>query len=161
MKPILLPLRVISSTVLLAILWFGCLGEAPAQEANSQLAAFFREYLETCFRQQPSYATGLGDHRFDNQLEDISRASRDIWRARDRKALETLPQKVDFPRLGRPEQIDFEILRQNLTSSIWQNENLDAFTQDPRVYSRFVSDSIYALLAQSTLPQETNIANAI
>jgi len=143
------------------MLWFSCPGEAPAQEANSQLAAFFRDYLETCFRQQPYYATGLGEHRFDNQLEDISQASRDIWLARDRKAFETLPQKVDFSRLDRPAQIDFEIFRKNLTSSIWESENLDAFANDPRVYNGYISDSIYVLLTQSTLPQETNIANAL
>lgn len=134
---------------------------SPAQQADPKLAAFFREYLETCFRQQPSYATGLGDHRFDNQLEDISLVSRKTWLARDRKALLDLPQQVDFSRLSRPAQIDFEILRQNLTTSIWESENLDAFSEDPRVYSGYVSDSIYSLLAQSTLPQETNIANSL
>jgi len=134
---------------------------SPAQEADSLLTAFFREYLETCFRQQPSYATGLGDHRFDNQLEDISQASRQAWLERDRKALEILPQKVDFSRLSRPAQIDFEILRQNLTSSIWESQTFDAFAQDPRVYSGYISDSVYTLLTQSTLPQETNIANAL
>lgn len=30
---------------------------------------------------------------------------------------------------------------------------------DPRVYNAYISDSVYLLLAQSTLPKETNIAN--
>ena len=53
------------------------------------------------------------------------------------------------------------LLRQSLATSIWENENFDAFAEDPRVYSGYVSDSVYSLLTQSTLPQETNISNCL
>ena len=41
---------------------------APAQDMDQKLNAFFRDYLETEFRDQPLEATRLGDHRFDFRL---------------------------------------------------------------------------------------------
>jgi uncharacterized protein (DUF885 family) len=44
-----------------------------AQDADAKLQAFFKQYLDEHFRQQPTDATGLGDHRFDGLLDDVSR----------------------------------------------------------------------------------------
>ena len=38
---------------------------------------------------------------------------------------------------------------------------MHSFEQDPRVYGGYLNDSVYLLLAQSTQPHETNVANAI
>src|SRR5690606_36197528 len=40
-------------------------------------------------------------------------------------------------------------------------ENTHPFEEDPRIYGNYISDSIYVLLTQSTLPQETNLKNAL
>ena len=71
------------------------------------------------------------------------------------------PSKFIYTRLSRNSQIDYEIFRQDLTRSIWLAENLHPFEEDPRVYGEYLSDSVYLLLAQSTLPKETNIANCL
>src|SRR4030095_15575198 len=54
-----------------------------------------------------------------------------------------------------------EILKHALTRSLWLDENARPFEEDPRTYNEYISDSVYLLLAQSTLPKETNVANAI
>ena len=46
--------------------------DPPAEDAK--LAAFFRAYLDASFRAEPLTATRLGDHRFDDQLDDLSPA---------------------------------------------------------------------------------------
>jgi uncharacterized protein (DUF885 family) len=43
---------------------------------------------------------------------------------------------------------------------IWLEENTKPFEEDPRVYNEYISDSVYSLLVQSTLPKATNIKNA-
>ena len=68
---------------------------------------------------------------------------------------------MDYARLSRAAQIDFEIFRQDLTRSIWLAQNTHPFQEDPRVYDDYISDSVYLLLTQSTLPPETNIANCL
>ncbi len=131
------------------------------QPEDEKLQAFFRGYLEQRFRQQPQSATALGDHRFDAQLDDISPTARDGWRALTQQTLDRLPQQIAYDKLSRDGQVDFEILQNELTSGLWNEQNLNAFTRDARTYGGYLSDSVYLLLAQSTEPKETNIANAI
>ncbi len=68
---------------------------------------------------------------------------------------------MDYEQLSAAGKIDFEILQHELTRALWLAENTSPFEQDPRVYSGYISDSIFLLLTQSTLPKEKNIANAI
>ena len=110
---------------------------------------------------RPLDATELGDHRFDNLLDDISPAARASWQAQMRKQLAALPNTVKYSELTRNGQIDYEIFRDELVRSLWLAKNTRPFEEDPRTYGGYLSDSVYLLLTQSTLPKETNIANAI
>ena len=134
---------------------------ALGQGMDQKLKAFFQDYLQSEFRQQPLEATQLGDHRFDSLLDDLSREALAARRGRAAEALDALPRQVDYAQLSRDSQIDYEIFRQDLIRSIWLAENLHPFEEDPRVYGDYISDSVYLLLAQSTLPKETNIANCL
>jgi uncharacterized protein (DUF885 family) len=135
---------------------------ALAQDSeDAKLSSFFKTYLDEHLRHQPMEATGLGDHRFDNLLDDISPQARDNWLAFARKTLQDLPSKVDYKRLTRDSQIDFEIFQHQLETDIWLTENTHPFEEDPRTYGGYINDSIYLLLAQSTLPKETNISNCL
>jgi uncharacterized protein (DUF885 family) len=136
-------------------------GPARAADADAALEAFFRQHLEAQFLQQPLLATRLGDHRFDAQLDDVSPAARQRWTALTRQTLKALPRQVDFARLSRDGQVDYEIFRHDLVTSLWLAENTRPFEQDPRVYGDYLSDSVFLLLTQSTLPRETNVANAL
>lgn len=128
---------------------------------NAKLDSFFKTFLEAYLRQQPLAATGLGDHRFDNRLDDLSPSARDGWQALPRRTLKELPKQVDYKKLSRDGQIDFEIFRHDLEANIWLTKNTHPFEEDPRTYGSYLNDSIYLLLTQSTLPKETNIANCL
>ena len=133
----------------------------PAQTADVKLEAFFKQYLDEHFRQQPTEATGLGDHRFDGLLDDVSAAARERWLLLERQTLARLPQEVDYGQLTRDGQIDFEIFQHGLQTGIWLTENTKSFEEDPRSYGAYINDSVYQLLVQSTLPKETNIAHCL
>ena len=106
-------------------------------EEDANLAAFFKDYLEKVFKQRPLLATQLGDHRFDDQLDDVSAKSRAGWAELVRQTLEALPQKVDYKKLSRSGQIDYEIFEHDLMAGerdgaaqpVWSA----AQTSDPRV----------------------------
>jgi len=147
-------------TMSLCILFAG-LTPAFGGEADLRLDALFKDYLEEHFRQQPLEATQLGDHRFDHLLDDVTPKARERWQAHARRTLQELPRKVDYAKLSRAGQIDFEIFKHELTRSIWLAENTRPFEEDPRTYNGYINDSVYLLLAQSTLPKETNVANCI
>src|SRR5207249_4002726 len=52
------------------------------------------------------------------------------------------------------------ILRHHFVRSLWLAENTKPFEKDPRVYSEYISESVFCLFTQSTLPKEQNVANA-
>lgn len=133
----------------------------PAQDEDQVLAAFFRAQLEESFRLRPMDATQLGEHQYDHQLDDISPSARRRWLEHYRQTLAELPRKVNRDRLSADGRVDYEILRHNLERAIWMAENFDPFADDPRTYNEYINDSVFLLLAQSTRPKETNIANAI
>ncbi|MGC3956579.1 MAG: DUF885 domain-containing protein [Verrucomicrobiota bacterium] len=137
-------------------------GDVIAQSSEDQkLQVFFKAQLERQFQLQPTMATGLGDHRYDHLLDDISKEARAGWKRVAEQTLRDLPKQVDYKKLSRAGQVDFEILQQDLRRDLWLTENFHPFEEDPRTYGRYINDSIYVLLTQSTLPVETNIANCI
>lgn len=140
----------------------GCittLAATPTEDAK--LDACFKSYLAARFKMQPTDATRLGDHRFDDLLDDLSPAARKGWTTFARQTLRDLPRQVDYRSLTRDGQIDYEIFQHDLEAQLWLAENTKPFEEDPRTYGNYISDSIYVLLTQSTLPKETNVANVI
>lgn len=145
-----------------AIEWSAVAGSLSVSgKEDAALAEFFGRYLTRHFEQQPLAATTLGDHHLDGQLDDISPAARGRWLTLDRTTLAALPKAVDYKKLSRDGQIDFEIFQHELRKDIWLTENTHPFEEDPRTYGNYLNDSVYLLLAQSTAPKETNIANSI
>ena len=133
----------------------------PHAQAQDPLSPIFQDYLEHRFRQRPVEATRLGDHRFDHLVDDLSRQAREGWTALDRRTLEDLPRRVDYAKLPRSAQIDFEIFQHDLATSLWLTENTRPFEDDPRIYNEYLTESVFVLLTQSTLPKEANITNCL
>ena len=149
---------------LIPLVAVGCLlanGVLAESTEDRKLAAFFKDHLDEHFRQQPLAATRLGDHRFDALLDDLSPEARAGWLELAHRTLHELPRRVDYRRLSRDGQIDFEIFRQDLKRRVWLANHTRPFEEDPRIYGDYLNDSVYLLLTQSTLPRETNISNAI
>jgi uncharacterized protein (DUF885 family) len=135
--------------------------EEPVVGPSAGLESFFREYLEAAFRLEPLLATRLGDHRFDDQIDDLSAQARKASLEHDRQTLASLSRKVRIADLPRDAQIDYEIFRRHLERSIWLTETFDSFEDDPRVYLSYVTESVYLLLTQSSLPKAVNLKNSL
>jgi uncharacterized protein (DUF885 family) len=143
----------------LLVLWlFPCAGSGAA---DHELQAFFRRYLDERFVLHPTEATGLGDHRFDDKLDDLSPEALERSLKHLKQARSRLHKEIDRKKLSRDAQVDWEIFEHELGTSIWLRENTKPFADNPRVYNEYVSDSVFLLLTQSRLPKETNLANAI
>ena len=131
------------------------------QTEEIKLETWFKGYIEQVMVDEPMTATRLGDHRFDDRLEDLSPDARLMRLNRDKKALADLPQAVNYKSLKRASQVDYEILSRYLESRIWLSENFKTFEEDPRVWGEYLTDSVYLPLVQSTLPKATKLKNAM
>ena len=136
-------------------------GAASASDEDAKLAAFFKSYLDETMKHSPSTATRYGDHRFDALLDDLSPEARRAAVERLRKAKADLPKEVEYTKLSRAGQIDYEILAHDLKRSLWLEENTRPYEQDPRTYIECMSDSVFLMLTQSTAAKERTLQNAI
>ena len=128
---------------------------------DAKLSAAFRAYLDAWFPLEPLAATRLGDHRFDDTLDDISPDGRAKKVALDRQTLADVSREIDPAKLSRDARIDREIFLQHLTRSIWLTEQFQPFEDDPRIYGDYLTESVYLLFAQSTLPKAVNLKHAL
>ena len=153
-------MRKILKKFLLAVVLHVALA-APAFAADSALEAFFRRYLDERFALHPADATALGDHRFDDKLDDLSPAALEKSLAHLKATRAKLRKEIPRANLSPDERISYDIFAHELEASIWVRENTQPFATNPRAYNEYISDSVFLILTQSRLPKETNVANAI
>ncbi len=116
------------------------------------------EYVEQIVAFSPVRATGLGDHRFDDQLDDVSadaRAKRLDWL---RSFVERL-DRMDASKLSRQNQVDYALLRHALDAQLWKLTELREWEWNPLVYTGLAGDSIYALMARDYAPIQERLDN--
>src|SRR3954469_15429933 len=82
---------------------------AAAAAGEERLQSFFRNYLDERFAMHPMEATQLGDHRFDDKLDDLSPAAIERSLQHLKKTRANLRKEIDRTKLSRDGQIDFEI----------------------------------------------------
>src|SRR5213083_2636826 len=127
-----------SAITAVVCVWMNTVATGFTQDADAKLDRFFKQYLDEHFRQQPLEATQLGEHRFDHLLDDVTPRAREGWLAHTRQTLQELPKKIDYAKLSRAGQIDFDIFKQELTRTIWLAENTHPFEEDPRTYNGYI-----------------------
>jgi uncharacterized protein (DUF885 family) len=130
------------------------------QNEDDRFAAIFKAHLEREFKDQPLAATRLGDHRYDNRLDDISPEARADWAKRYRDTLARLAREIDVKKLSPSVRIDYQIFKHHLSREIWLAEYTRPFEEDPLVYNDYLTESVYLLLTQSTQPKAINVRNA-
>jgi uncharacterized protein (DUF885 family) len=133
---------------------------ALAAADDKALADLFRQYLDSEFKRHPAFASASGNREYDDRLDDLSAAARQQDRDEAKKWKATL-DKFDASKLSDSGKLDLRIWKHAVNSQLelW-DLGLDPFEYDPRVFGTYLSDSVFGLLTQSTLPRERNVENA-
>jgi uncharacterized protein (DUF885 family) len=150
--------------LLLALPFLGFVMAVPAAEPpetadDKAFAKMFRDWLDEEFKVHPVFATQQGNHDFDDQMDSLTPLSRAGYALHTDRVLVALG-KLDSNSLNRNSQIDLAIWKDSLAYSLWSIKNDNRFESDPRVYGEYISDSVFILFTQSTLPRERNVQNA-
>ena len=130
----------------------------PPPTADQQFEALAQRYVKEAPEQSPVGATGLGDHRFDDRLDDVSAAG---WQARltfTELYLAAL-EPLDRAQLSRANQVDFLLLRHDLEYDRFRYQTLQDFRWNPLIYTRIAGDGLYTLLAREFAPAPERLKN--
>ncbi len=105
--------------------------------------------VDDLLRVRPESATTLGDHRFDEHLEDLSAAglaaTAGLLRRRHRQLGSLDPQRLDSE-----DRVDHSMLVGEIERLLFEIDELAAITWDPLVYN--VGEAFYPLLTRPVLP---------
>jgi uncharacterized protein (DUF885 family) len=130
-----------------------------AQRDDAAFATLSQRYLDGLASLNPSYATSLGDHRFDDKVPDMSAEARARGTAFAREILAEL-KRIDRARLTRENQVDAALLDNNLRYSIWTDETLRNWEWDPQIYNEAAGGALYSLAARDFAPWAKRLKSA-
>ena len=133
--------------------------QAPAATPDAAFAQLSRQWLDGMLALSPVSATSIGDHRFDGELDDLSPAGMARGVAFSRDMLARL-DAIDIAALGRENQVDALILRNQLQADIWSTDTLQSWAWDPQVYNGLAGGAIYSLMAREFAPMPERLKSA-
>lgn len=134
---------------------------ASAPDEDAKLAAFFDAFLAKEHDACPFVGSRRGDRNCDFRLEDLSNSAGDAALLIYRQTYGAMPRAVDYSKLSRNGQIDFDILKLNLERELWIQSELKPYVHDPRLYVEYLTESTYGLFTQSSAPKPVNVKNAV
>jgi len=146
---------------IVSVILFGLLA-ASAHADTSSDAAFENladEYLSDLTNFSPVYATMIGDHSADGELDQVDAAGRAKSLNLLRKYQSAL-ESIDRNELSRANQVDAELLLHEIESSIWSTEVLQEWAWNPLYYINISGSSVYSLMSRDFAPPEERLMSA-
>jgi uncharacterized protein (DUF885 family) len=122
-------------------------------EISADIAARFRalaaDTVSDLLRLAPERATDLGDHRYDDRLDDLSESGL-AERRRVLAGRRDLLDSLDADELDRADAVDADILRAGLDRELFALERLQEHRWNPLLW--LPGEAIYPLLSRDTSP---------
>ena len=134
-------------------------GEPATGAAGSGDGDFRRlagEVLEFYYKQDPSTATYLGIHKYDNLIADYSSASvkADVEAI---KSFKTKLDAVDSQALSSEAQLDLVQTKNTLDGMLLRKEVIRPFAKDPDIYSSGITNDAYVMISRTFAPPEQRL----
>ena len=119
------------------------------ESEDQKFESFAKEYIEQLLKRNPEMATSLGDHRFDDRMNNYTQAGMQQELKAQLEAKQSM-QKIDPARLSSTNQIDYKILDNNIEFMIFQLETLREYEWNTQYYN--IGNAIYSLMSREFAP---------
>lgn len=127
-------------------------GQSEDQKFETITNNFLKKFLEM----NPEWATSLGEHRYDHQLNNYSLKGIEKKKSFINAYLDSLTA-INKARLSQVNKIDFEVLKSRLESMFYQLNVLKEFEWNPLTYN--IGGAIYGLIARDFAPLKDRLMN--
>ena len=132
----------------------------PPGSGDAALTAAAVDVLEDTYRRQPTRATDLGVHKYDDRLEDYSRAA--VTQEIDAvRALRARVEAIDPATLTLDRQLDREQLLHALDSRVLTLDAIKPWARDPDTYSSGITNTAYVMIKRNFAPPEERLRRLI
>lgn len=130
----------------------------PPEDAAFTTAA--HEYLEDRYRRNPTSATSLGIHKYDDQLENYSKQAVADEVASNRAFRERVAA-IDPNKLSASNQLDRTQLLHEIDSRILNLDVVRPWAKDPDSYSSGLTYTAYIMIKRSFAPAEERLRKLV
>lgn len=135
--------------LLLVAILNGGVGCSGGNNSDQEFEKMTGRYLDRMMSLNPEWATNLGDHRFDENVSDLSEAGFQERAEFNRLYLDSL-QALDPENLSQQNRIDHEILCNRAASEIFMITEVKEYQWNPTYYNS--GDGLYNILARDYAP---------
>ncbi len=129
-----------------------------ASDADREFENLAAQFVDEFPALSPTSATQLGDHRFDSQLDAVSKGAVDAQIDFYQRFFDALAE-LDWSQLSRANQIDAEILGNQIDSGLFSLRELEEWAWNPLIYTGVSGGSIYSLLSRDFAPVEERLVS--
>jgi uncharacterized protein (DUF885 family) len=153
-----------SLVAFLAGLAAACVAKGPQQpptgSGDAAFSALVKDILENQYKRHPSQATDLGIHRYDDQMEDLSRTgiSGELEAA---KAFRARLASIDPATLTPGNALDREQLLHSADTRILELDAIKMWSKDPDGYSGAITNAAYVIMKREYAPAPIRLAALI
>ncbi len=144
-------------TVLAVLLLCGGLTFAQAAPADDGFRKLTQSFIESDLRTYPEFATEEGNHRYDNQLTDYSRAAIEARIRATRKWKHDF-EAVPSTQLSSPNEADREWLIAQLDGRLFDDEEFRGYERSPGQYIPI--GALHSLIKRNFAPLEVRMRSA-
>lgn len=132
-------------------------GAVSGDDSFRQLAS---EILEFTYEGDPSNATYLGIHKYDNRIRDYSAAGvkADVEKI---KAFQTRLDAIDPADLSEEAQLDLEQVKHTLDGMLLRDDVIRPWAKDPDTYSSGITNDAYVIISRTFAPPEDRLKSLI
>ena len=130
----------------------------PGSAADQAFAALSQRYLREFPALSPVGATGLGDHRFDGELDEVSPEAR-ARQVRFHEELLAGLGRIPRAELSRANQVDATLLEHEARFAVWSVRVLQEWSWNPLRYTELAGGAVYGLMAREFAPLEQRLAS--
>ena len=137
----------------------GASAPPPAPATGSGDAAFRQlagEILEDIYKRNPTMATDLGIHKYDDVIENYS-AEAVASEIAATKSFRAKLEAVDASKLTLDAQLDLEQLKHSLDGTLLQDEVIKMWTKDADAYSSGITNTAYGMIKRTFAPPDQRL----
>jgi len=131
-------------------------GRKGADMENRKFQQLVDEFLDGFYRAHPVWATDIGEHKYDDWIDDYSRRAiqEEILRLR---LFEDRMKSIDTLKLDAVNRVDFRILQNEIGDQLLRYEELRPYQNSPVMYSRLIGEAINSLITRDFAPLSSRL----
>ncbi|MDQ6611047.1 MAG: DUF885 domain-containing protein, partial [Gemmatimonadota bacterium] len=131
-----------------------------ASPADSSFVALTHQIIDSLLRHKPSLATDLGIHRFDGDVEDMSKTGQ-AAAAQSLKGFRAQVVAADTMALSAVNRADRAFVLASLDAGILEYDVIRKWTKDPDSYSSGVTNAAYTIMKRNFAPPSDRLKSLI